>query len=143
MKLFSASVAPLSLTSVCGFLLFLLLFFVVLFSTTLLSYQSAFTLTTLFLTFFYFCNLRHYLQFLPFLFVHFLHTAFILWVLPFSSLYRRNRYRIGCPQKVRLWGTLFCTGFPLYIHIIVLVSITSYYCYVSCGTIYCSFIFSI
>ena len=68
---FSASVAPLSLTSVCGFLLFLLLFFVVLFSTTLLSYQSAFTLTTLFLTFFYFCNLRHYLQFLPLLFVHF------------------------------------------------------------------------
>ena len=39
--------------------------------TTLLSYQSAFTLATPFLTFFYFCNLRHYLQFLPFLFVHF------------------------------------------------------------------------
>ena len=61
LKLFSASVAPLSLTSVCGFLLFLLLFFVVLFSTTLLSYQSTFTLATPFLTFFYFCNLRYYL----------------------------------------------------------------------------------
>ena len=60
-----------SLESYYGLWLFVVSFVVSCRLTTLLSYQSSFTFATLFFTFFYFCNLRHYFHFTSFLFVHF------------------------------------------------------------------------
>ena len=49
-----------SLESYYGLWLFVVSFVVSCRLTTLLSYQSTLTFATLFFTFFYFCNLRHY-----------------------------------------------------------------------------------
>ena len=81
-----------SLESYYGLWLFVVSFVVSCRLTTLLSYQSSFTFATLFFTFFYFCNLRHYFLFssLP-LCAFFTHTLFYRFY-PFPIIYRRNRY---------------------------------------------------